>query len=81
MVEWWRRYQEVYFGEIDEFGEIGPYWSLQALGVERLREIAAENKIDYILTSEYPPLPLPVAYENPWYKIYDLRSRENTNNH
>jgi hypothetical protein len=80
MVEWWRRYQEVYFGAVDEFGVIGPYGALQELGADRLREIAAENKIDYILTTEYPPLPLSVAYENPWYKIYDLRQHPKTAN-
>jgi hypothetical protein len=41
-----------------------------------LLEIAAEHNIDYILTSEYPPLPLKVAYENPWYKIYDVRESD-----
>lgn len=73
MVEWWKRYQEVYFGAVDEFGQVGPYGSLQELGADRLREIAAKHNIDYILASEYPPLPLPVAYENPWYKIYNVR--------
>lgn len=78
-VAWWRRYQDVYFGAIDEFGELVPYGSLQELGPERLREVAAEHNIDYILTSEYPPLPLNVAYENAWYKLYDVRPTNNDN--
>lgn len=73
-VAWWQRYQEAYFGAVNEFGEKIPYRSLQELGSERLREIATDHKIDYILTTEYPPLPLKVAYENPWYKIYDART-------
>jgi hypothetical protein len=75
LVQWWQRYQEAYYGAIDQFGEVGPYFSPQDLGVQRLQAIAEKHKIDYLLTSEYPPLPLPVAYENPWYKIYDLRPR------
>jgi hypothetical protein len=75
LVIWWQRYQEVYFGAIDEFGEPMAYHSLQELGADRLREIAGKHKIDYLLTTEYPPLPMPVAYENPWYKIYDLREK------
>lgn len=75
-VIWWDRYQEAYFDEVNEFGEEIPYSSLQELGVERLLEIAAKHNIDYILTSEFPPLPLKVAYENPWYKIYDVRNTE-----
>ena len=78
VVEWWQRYQEVYFGAVDEFGEVGPYSSLQELGADRLQELAAKHNIDYILTSEYPPLPLTVAYENPWYKIYDVRKSAQT---
>jgi hypothetical protein len=50
------------------------------LGAERLRSIAEKHKIDYLLTSEYPPLPLPVAYENPWYKIYKLKRSANRDN-
>ncbi|MDZ4657812.1 MAG: DUF6798 domain-containing protein [Bythopirellula sp.] len=78
MVEWWDRYQEVYYGAVDEFGQMRGYGSLQELGAERLRELAKKHNIDYILTSEYPPLPLPVAYENPWYKVYDLRQSPRT---
>ena len=78
LVIWWERYQEAYYGAVDEFGEPMPYYSLQELGADRLREIAAKHKIDYLLTTEYPPLPLPVAYENPWYKIYDVRSSART---
>lgn len=72
-VAWWSRYQEVYFGAVDDLGNITSYSSLQALGPERLTDIARKHGIDYILTGEYPPLPLEVAYENAWYKIYDVR--------
>jgi hypothetical protein len=78
-IVWWDRYNEAYFGSINEFGEQIPYGSLQELGVKRLLEIAARHDIDYILTSEYPPLPLKVAYENPQYKIYDVRSEDSKN--
>lgn len=75
LVIWWQRYLEAYHGAVDEFGEPSTYHSLQELGADRLRELAAKHKIDYLFTTEYPPLPLPVAYENPWYKIYDLREK------
>jgi hypothetical protein len=77
-VIWWHRYQEAYFGAVNEFGDRIPYGSLQELGADRLRVIAARHNIDYILTSEYPPLPLKVANENPWCKIYDVRSPTET---
>jgi hypothetical protein len=80
LIQWWQRYQEAYYGAIDQFGEVGPYFSPQDLGAERLRSIAEKHKIDYLLTSEYPPLPLPVAYENPWYKIYKLKRSANRDN-
>jgi hypothetical protein len=73
---WWDRYQEAYFGAMNEFGEEIPYRSLQELGAERLLEIAAKHDIDYILTNEYPPLPMKVAYTNPWYRIYDVRNTD-----
>jgi hypothetical protein len=73
LTEWWHRYQDAYYGAVDLFGNVGPYYSPQDMGAERLREIAAEYKIDYLLTGEYPPLPLPVVYENPWYKIYSFK--------
>jgi hypothetical protein len=75
LVQWWHRYQDAYCGRIDQFGRVGPYFSPQDLGAERLKDIAEKYKIDYLLTSEYPPLPLPVAYENPWYKIYNLQQK------
>lgn len=75
LTQWWHRYQDAYYGAVDLYGNVGPYYSPQDMGAERLREIAAEYKIDYLLTGEYPPLPLPVAYENPWYKIYDLKQK------
>lgn len=75
-VNWWNRYQSAYFGAVNEFGERTPYGSLQELGADQLQEIATKNRIDYILTSEYPPLPLQVAYENPWYKVYDVRTKD-----
>jgi hypothetical protein len=71
--KWWKRYQDAYYGAVDLFGNVGPYYSPQDMGAERLRETAAEYNIDYLLTGEYPPLPLPVVYENPWYKIYSFK--------
>lgn len=76
LTEWWKRYQDAYYGAVDHFGNVGPYFSPQDMGAERLREIAAKYKIDYLLTSEYPPLPLTVVYENPWYKIYQFKKTE-----
>lgn len=75
-VEWWRRYQEAYYGAVDEFGDTGPYGSLQELGADKLRQLTVKHDIDYVLTTEYPPLPLPVAFENPRYRIYDLTHSE-----
>ena len=69
IVEWRRR--------MDEFCSTrglvpGQRWfeSPAELGGERLRELAAKERIDYVLAPADPPLPLPIAYRNKTYIIY-----------
>jgi hypothetical protein len=66
---WSERYNEV-FWYTDEFGEQQLYRSLASQGTERITELAQKYAVDYVLTREYPPLLLPVAYANESFTIY-----------
>lgn len=55
-------------------GEQTNYRSLAHQGTARIRQLAAKYQLDYVLTREYPPLSLPVAYANTSYTIYDTSS-------
>ncbi len=69
IVEWFRRNRELYFHE-NEWGEVVPYYSLGEVGTEHIQKIASQQGIDYVLAKEYPPLALPIVFENDWYTIY-----------
>ncbi len=71
IVEWFRRYQDIYMHE-NEWGEQVPYRSLGEVGTERIRELASLHGIDFVLAREYPPLALPVVFENAWFTIYQI---------
>ncbi|TWU25652.1 DUF6798 domain-containing protein [Bythopirellula polymerisocia] len=69
IVEWFRRNREIY-SHTNEWGKQVSYRSLGELGTDRIREIASQHGIDFIIANEYPPLGLPVVFENDWFKIY-----------
>ena len=71
LVEWSRRYQEIYEYN-NEWGEQVYHHSPAEAGTDRIREIASQHGIDFVVAEEYPPLGLPVVFENDWFKIYDL---------
>jgi len=54
----------------DEDGHFAQHSSLAIQGTARIRQLAERYELDYILTKEYPPLDLPVAYRNDRYVIY-----------
>ncbi len=72
IVEWWDRMKEFY-----DTGSAIPAerWceSLDQMGPKRLRDVAATEHIDYVLTTvSQPLLPLPVVYKNQTYVIYQM---------
>lgn len=69
LVEWFRRNNEIYMHE-NYWGEQVPYRSLGYLGDEKIGELASQHGIDFVLAKEYPPLGLPVVFENDWFTIY-----------
>jgi hypothetical protein len=76
LVEWWRRMQDFH-----ATGSPIPrerwFDSLDLAGAPRLRRLAVQYKIDYILTTvSDPPLPLPVAYTNKTYVIYRMNDKK-----
>jgi len=74
LITWRDRYFDVYWHN-DEFGEYVPYGSLAWQGTAQVRELAAKYGVDYVITREFPPLGLPVAYGNASYTVYRV-SRE-----
>ncbi|MCG8451314.1 MAG: hypothetical protein MI725_17250, partial [Pirellulales bacterium] len=66
---WRKRFFEVFYG-VDETGQRVAFHSLAEQGAERIRGLAKKYNVDYVLTEEYPPLDLPVAYSNAYYTIY-----------
>lgn len=78
LLTWRDRYFDVHWHS-DEEGEYVVYYSLADQGTERVRQLAEKYEIDYVLTVEYPPLDLPVAYSNDYYTIYSTATaRTNT---
>jgi hypothetical protein len=71
LITWRDRYFDVYWHN-DEFGEHVPYGSLAWQGTPRIRELAAKYDVDFVITREYPPLGLPVAYGNASYTVYGV---------
>src|SRR3990172_8878289 len=49
--------------------------SLAELGPERLKQLGAKYGADYALTVRWPPVGLPVVYENELYAIYRMDDR------
>lgn len=73
LVTWQKRLFDVHrYTNAD--GEQVNYRSLAHQGTARIRQLAAKHQLDYVLTREYPPLSLPVAYANTSYTIYDISS-------
>ncbi len=66
---WRDRYQNV-FAYTDQFGERQLYYSLAEQGTERIQKLAEKYGVDYVVTKEYPPLFLPVAFTNESFTIY-----------
>ena len=73
LLVWSERYNEV-FWYTDEFGENKLYRSLATQGADRMQQLAEKYSVDYVLTRDYPPLDLPVAYSNKSYTIYAMSS-------
>ena len=69
LIKWRDRYFEV-FTYTDEVGEQQFYSSHASQGTEQILRLAEKYAVDYVLTNEYPPLLLPVAYANNTYTIY-----------
>ncbi len=74
LVEWRRRLDDVY-GRPTPDDERRMVHSLSELGSARLKELAEQYGADYVVTTHYRPVSLPVAYQNGTYVIYDLRRR------
>ena len=69
LITWRDRYFDVYW-HFDEYGDYVLYRSLAWQGAARIRALAEKYGVDYVITREYPPLQLPIAYGNAWYTIY-----------
>lgn len=74
LITWRDRYRDV-FWHIDATGERVRYTSLAEQGTKRIRQLAERYEIDYVVTREYPPLQLPVAFTNGYYTVYAIGSR------
>ncbi len=73
LIVWRDRLEDVY-QLVDEQGNRVRVGSLASLGTKRMRELAETYELNYVLTREYPPLLLPVAYSNDAYTIYKTSS-------
>lgn len=69
LIVWRDRHDDVW-PRFDAQGNRIPILSLAKQGTQRIRELAERYELDYLLTQEYPPLSLPVAYANDTYTIY-----------
>ena len=79
IVEWWDALHALYATR-SPYG--GYRWhnslaeSLATKGTERMKQLGDTYQADYVLTVRWPPLPLPVVYENRAYVIYRLRDAD-----
>jgi len=73
LLTWRERYFDVQM-YVDEFGERVPHRSLASQGTKRIRVLAEKYQLDFVLTVEYPPLDLPVVFENDSYTVYDVKN-------
>ncbi len=73
LVEWWERMNEIH-GTGASLPEPRFFSSLADSSVAHLVRIAREYKVDYLVTSSEPSLPLHEVYRNDSYAVYDLRS-------
>jgi hypothetical protein len=64
IVEWYRRYRNIYYQEASETQSGEPAASLGHLGTERVRQLADEYGFRYVVTDWQKPLWLPVVYPN-----------------
>jgi len=69
LLTWRERLYDVHWHTNDD-GDYVAYRSLAKQGTARIRHLAEKYKVDYVLTSDYPPLDLPVVYSNDYYTIY-----------
>lgn len=74
LIAWRDRLDDVH-RRFDENGNRLNSIPLAKHGTERIRAIVNKYNIDYVLTREYPPLSLPVAYTNRNYTIYDTSQK------
>ncbi|MGI9430425.1 MAG: DUF6798 domain-containing protein [Bythopirellula sp.] len=71
LITWRDRYFHVH-SHYNEDRQRVIYRSLAAQGTDRIRKLAEQYKIDFVLTKEYPPLFLPVVYGNAHYTLYSV---------
>jgi len=72
IVAWWQR-MEAFYGTGKALPQEPWYNSLEELGPQRLRQLAAAYHFQYVLTTiSDGPLPLPVVYRNRTYIIYRI---------
>ena len=71
LLAWFDRYRNVFFYE-DPNGVVQPHTSLAFQGTERIRQLADEFRVDYVITREYPPMDFPLVYGNAWFSVYDV---------
>ncbi len=69
LLTWRKRFFDIH-RHYNEAGEYVLYHSLAEQGTARIRDLAQKYHFDFVLTNEYPPLLLPVAYSNGRYTIY-----------
>ncbi len=72
LLTWQERFFDVH-RYVDEFGERVPYRSLASQGTERIRGLTEKYRVDFVLAEAYPPLDLPVVFENDWYAVYSVK--------
>ncbi len=75
LLEWKNRLLDV-FSHVTEWGETSRDRRLGELGSRRLGELAEKYGIDYLLAEEYPPVELPVVYQNSSYIVYQPERAE-----
>jgi len=73
LVAWRDRYQNVH-RYVDKQGQQATHRSLARQGTARIRQLAKDYQLDFVLTSEYPPLDLPVAFKNEAYTVYEIKN-------
>ncbi|HEX3871724.1 MAG TPA: DUF6798 domain-containing protein [Pirellulales bacterium] len=73
LVRWWQRMNAIH-GTGAAPPEARFYSSLADSSVPHLARVARTYKVDYLITSSQPSLPIPIAYQNNAYVVYDMRS-------